>query len=116
MKLTYKERIKSLLDYYKTDENTSGFFSQKFLDLVPILEALQDGKTIEVYSGGNWRDCYAPCFDCEPKQYRVKKENVKVELTHGTAIIYACDKSILLSNSALTKEDVQILKTAVDKF
>lgn len=45
-------------------------------ELLPIIKAFADGKTIEVYQKGfgEWRETAKPNFDGDPKNYRVKPE------------------------------------------
>ena len=45
-------------------------------ELLPIIKAFADGKTIEVYQKGfgEWWETAKPNFDGDPKNYRVKPE------------------------------------------
>lgn len=44
--------------------------------LLPIIQAYAEGKTIEFLSGGTWVAMIdtTPKFDCEPSKYRIKPE------------------------------------------
>lgn len=44
--------------------------------LLPIIQAYAEGKTIEFLSGGTWVDMIYPTpkFDCGPSKYRIKPE------------------------------------------
>jgi hypothetical protein len=41
---------------------------------LPLVQALADGKTIQVKHNGIWNDCVRVDFNAEPKYYRIKPE------------------------------------------
>ena len=45
-------------------------------ELLPVMQAYAEGKTIEFLSGGTWVAMIdtPPKFDCEPSKYRIKPE------------------------------------------
>ena len=45
-------------------------------ELLPVIQAYAEGKTIEFLSGGTWVAMIdqTPKFDCEPSKYRIKPE------------------------------------------
>ena len=45
-------------------------------ELLPIIQAFAEGKTIEICDNRGWRDLIidSPKFDCEPSCYRIKPE------------------------------------------
>ena len=45
-------------------------------ELLPIIQAFAEGKTIEIGDNRGWRDLIidSPKFDCEPSCYRIKPE------------------------------------------
>ena len=45
-------------------------------ELLPIIQAFAEGKTIEFLTGGTWVAMIdqPPKFDCEPSKYRIKPE------------------------------------------
>ena len=45
-------------------------------ELLPIIKAFSEGKTIEIGDNRGWRDLIidSPKFDCEPSCYRIKPE------------------------------------------
>ena len=45
-------------------------------ELLPIIQAFADGKTIEIYNGDEWKTMVLkdPHFDCVPSHYRIKPE------------------------------------------
>lgn len=47
---------------------------------LPLVQALAEGKEIEVYADSKWWDCKNPSFDCSPEQYRIKAEPVEYEV------------------------------------
>ena len=46
-------------------------------ELLPIIQAFAEGKTIEICDNRGWRDLIidSPKFDCEPSCYRIKPES-----------------------------------------
>ena len=45
-------------------------------ELLPIMQAFADGKTIEIYAWKNkWKEVDEPSFDIDAKYYRVKPEH-----------------------------------------
>ena len=46
-------------------------------ELLPIIQAFAEGKTIEIGDNRGWRDLIidSPKFDCEPSCYRIKPES-----------------------------------------
>ena len=47
-------------------------------ELLPIIQAFAEGKTIEIGDNRGWRDLIidSPKFDCEPSCYRIKPEPI----------------------------------------
>ena len=45
-------------------------------ELLPIIQAFSEGKTIEIYSDSEWQDLIIGSikFDCKPSCYRIKPE------------------------------------------
>ena len=45
-------------------------------EMLPIIQAFSEGKTIEIYSDGEWQDLIIRSikFDCKPSCYRIKPE------------------------------------------
>ena len=45
-------------------------------ELLPIIQAFAEGKTIEIYDNGEWQDLIIGNikFDCKPSCYRIKPE------------------------------------------
>ena len=45
-------------------------------ELLPIIQAFSEGKTIEIYNNREWNDLIIESvnFDCEPSCYRIKPE------------------------------------------
>ena len=45
-------------------------------ELLPIIQAFAEGKTIEIYSNAEWQDLIIGSikFDCKPSCYRIKPE------------------------------------------
>ena len=45
-------------------------------ELMPIIQAFSEGKTIEIYNNREWKDLIIESvnFDCEPSCYRIKPE------------------------------------------
>lgn len=45
-------------------------------ELLPVIQAFAEGKTIEIYNNREWKDLIleSPNFDCEPSCYRIKPE------------------------------------------
>ena len=43
-------------------------------ELLPIIQAFSEGKTIEIYNNREWNDLIieSPKFDCKPSCYRIK--------------------------------------------
>lgn len=53
----------------------------KAKQLLPIIQALADGKKIQFYqeATGQWKDSNNPAFTFAPNHYRIKPETIKIE-------------------------------------
>lgn len=49
---------------------------QEAKELLPIIQAFADGKTVQLFNGANerWEDLDEPTFDGDPSDYRIKPE------------------------------------------
>ena len=50
-------------------------------EYIPLIQALADGKTIQLNTSNKWVDLsFAMSFDRDPDQYRIKPEPIEVKL------------------------------------
>lgn len=47
---------------------------------LPLVQALADGKTLQLNIQGRWYDVYKLTFECDPKDYRIKPEPIRREV------------------------------------
>lgn len=50
-------------------------------DYLPFVQALAEGKTVEVYTAGKWKSALRFAFDLHPDKYRVVANKEKIPLT-----------------------------------
>jgi len=64
-------------------------------DYLPLVQALAEGKTIQLFSDGDgWEDIRSPIFDRPAKLYRIKPEPKWIRLglfEQGTIVVEDCE-------------------------
>lgn len=80
-------------------------------DYLPLVQALADGKKIQVISSGGWRDIVEPGFNLPAERYRIKPESKEIWVNEyantGVAAHTSKDAAVRNAGVAATRKAVR---------
>lgn len=60
---------------------------------IGVIQAYAEGKTIEFFSFGKWKEIFQPDFDSPATHYRVKPEPIEIEIWYKDGV-QVCDVAV----------------------
>lgn len=73
---------------------------------LPLVQALAEGKTLQLNSGGNWRDESDVIFSFPPNRYRIKPEPRKIWTINSVTLEGFC-VGVYHSSDGETRKNVE---------